>query len=244
MLPRVIPVILVEDGRAIHTVSFRYNLYLGDPINIARIFSDLAADEIVVLDRSRKETFLEAGNIEHLSRQINVPLSYGGGLHSRKSVTAAFSAGADRVVFRATCHECADLVPWTVAQFGSQSVTVCFNLNEPTKHRFLRKSPGLNDSIELAHNFVSQGAGELLFQDVKRSGKQEGPDFDSLGFLGSLFSTSVILSGGVYSITDIRKAVQFGFSGVAVSSKFSREASSGSPLVSYLSEEERKQLHP
>lgn len=242
MLPRVIPVIVVEEGRAIHTVSFRYNLYLGDPINIARIFSELCADEIVVLDRSKKETFLESGNLERLSRQINVPLSYGGGLHSQRSVSAAFSAGVDRVVFRGDCDECVGLVSWTVNEFGSQSVSACVNLNNAKQRRFFRKNPGVDAQVALARSLISQGVGELLIQDVEVSGVGRGPNFDSLGFIGRLFSVPVVLSGGISSLNDINWAFHLGFSGVAVSSMFSRATSSGAPLVSYISEEERAGL--
>ena len=48
--PRIIPCLLLRDGGLVKTTRFKDPVYLGDPINVVRIFNDKEADEIVLLD--------------------------------------------------------------------------------------------------------------------------------------------------------------------------------------------------
>ena len=52
-MKRKVPTILIDQGRAVKTLGFERKIYLGDPVNIAKIFSDFGADEIIYLDISK-----------------------------------------------------------------------------------------------------------------------------------------------------------------------------------------------
>ena len=49
---RVIPLLLLEDESCIKTIKFKKKIYLGDPINIVKIYSELGVDEILINDIS------------------------------------------------------------------------------------------------------------------------------------------------------------------------------------------------
>lgn len=78
---RIIPTIIVDSGAAYHTINFKKNLYLGDPINICRIYNEKNCDEIVIMDVSKNNDFslVNLGKLERLTENVFVPISYGGG---------------------------------------------------------------------------------------------------------------------------------------------------------------------
>ena len=81
MRPRIIPVLLVEDGGLVKTIKFNKRVYLGDPINTVRLFNDMEVDELVVLDISATKNARgpNLSLIEDIRNEAFMPLAYGGG---------------------------------------------------------------------------------------------------------------------------------------------------------------------
>ena len=48
--PRLIPVLLLKNNALVKSVKFKNHNYIGDPINAVKIFNELKADELVLLD--------------------------------------------------------------------------------------------------------------------------------------------------------------------------------------------------
>ena len=88
VIPRVIPVLLLEDGGLVKTVKFREPRYVGDPINAVRIFNDKQVDELIVLDIRASAEGRAAGR-ERPSRRSRAK-------RSCRSATAAASATSRR----------------------------------------------------------------------------------------------------------------------------------------------------
>ena len=78
---RIIPVLLVEEGRLVQTKSFNNRVYLGDPINTVNIFNQKEVDEIIVLDiaASRLNTGANINLVKSLCSECFMPVAYGGG---------------------------------------------------------------------------------------------------------------------------------------------------------------------
>lgn len=244
MLPRVVPVVLIERAAAIHSIGFGPGRYLGDPLNIARLLSNLGADELLVLDRTkgRRATALSSGLLERISRQVSCPVSYGGGLQDASDVRAAFRAGADKVVFRCDRRYPSELLLWASSEFGSQSVVGCINyrFREPTDAKKIDREV---DSVAgLAAALSLGGVGEVLLQNVARVGSRAGLDTLSMTKVLDAIRVPVVLSGGAASARDIDAALRRGFSAVAVSTLFSLDAKTNAPLVSYFSEAAKRDL--
>jgi len=97
--PRVIPVLLLQGQGLVKTVKFTDPTYLGDPINIVRIFNDKEVDELVFLDitataESRSPAF---ETLAKITSECFMPLGYGGGVHTiddiKKSMKKVKDAG-------------------------------------------------------------------------------------------------------------------------------------------------------
>ena len=86
---RIIPILLIENGRLIKTKNFTNPTYLGDPLNALRIFNEKCADEIVIIDKSNSPI-----NLELLDRMVDeafMPLSYIGGIRELDNFESIFS---------------------------------------------------------------------------------------------------------------------------------------------------------
>lgn len=244
MLPRVIPAIVIDQGRAIHTEGFRYSSYLGDPLNIARLFGELEADEILLLDRTPdfRATLLGNGLLKRLTEQVFTPVSYGGAITRTDQVDKAFDSGLDKIVLKLVSPGALELVEWTASKFGSQAVMTCINYVEdgfPLVKGVTIEPQNLPNFVKTA---VGAGAGEILLQNASRSGSKSGLGAGSLQLKLGDVTCPVILSGGVGSISDIKEAFDLGFSGVGASTLFCMENRSRTPLTSYLTPKDREFL--
>src|SRR5437868_7691266 len=96
---RAIPCLLLKGRGFVKTVRFQNAVYLGDPINIVRLFNDKEADELIVLDIT--------ATVEHRGPQYDViatltsecfmPLCYGGGVQTIEQMLKLFSLGIEKV---------------------------------------------------------------------------------------------------------------------------------------------------
>ena len=244
MLPRVIPTIVIDEGRAIHTEGFRYSSYLGDPLNIARLFGELEADEILLLDRTQDfhETLLGNGLLKRLTEQVFTPISYGGAISNTHQVDKALDSGLDKIVLKLGSPGALELVEWTASKFGRQAVMACINYVEygfPSVDGVTIETENLPNLVKTA---VDVGAGEILLQNASRSGSKSGLGGPALQLKLGDVVPPVILSGGVGSMSDIKEAFELGFSGVGASTLFCMESRSNTPLTSYLTPKDREFL--
>ena len=169
-------------------------------------------------------------------------MTYGGSLSTREQIVMAFESGVDRIVLKYGSRDILQLAEWTAQRYGSQAVVMCINYiesNEKQKrnNQFVSESKVL-EAIRLIEN---SNIGEVLLQNVSRSGSLGG-----LGYSKSWISEiglPVVVGGGVGSLRDIELAISNGFAGVAVSTLFSLDSASGSPLTSYIDAAERSNLH-
>ena len=130
---RVIPILLLENDSCIKTIKFK-KIYLGDPINIVKIYSELGVDEILINDISDidKPNFKLLKNI---SEESFVPLSYGGGVENLNDIEKILSYGYERILFNSLVFEDLSFVKKAIKEFGSSSISISVNL----KQNFFRK---------------------------------------------------------------------------------------------------------
>jgi cyclase len=242
VLPRVIPSIVVDNGRAINTQQFVPKEYLGDPLVICRIFAELGADEIFILDRSRKHTISNLNRLINYSDCISVPLAYGGGLEKMSDVDRVMSQGADKVVIKVHSGLSLRFLTKVSNKYGAQALVLCLNLNVRNQTTWL-----FQENIKSLHNqlekMISLGVGELLIQDVSRVGTFQGLDLNLFSEISKDLSIPVVISGGVKDLDDLKKAFSSGFSGVSISSFFSLYQNGGAPLLRYINKVERHEIY-
>jgi len=238
---RVIPSLLLKGKGLVKSVKFEDHKYLGDPINIVRIFNEKEVPEMILLDitagSERKEPNYEF--ISNIASECFMPLSYGGGLTTLEQISKVLSMGFEKVVLNTAAVEDPKLVQEASRQFGSQSIVVCIDAkrNFFGKYEVMTKggkaSTGLNP-IEHAVKMEEMGAGELVINSIDQDGTMSGYDISLTSKVAKAISIPTLASGGAGNLEHIRAAVtKGGASAVVAGSLFVFHGKHRAVLINY-----------
>lgn len=244
-LNRLIPCLLMQNGALVKTRGFKKPAYIGDPINTVRMFSELQADEILLLDigatRSGRGPQFEL--IEKIAVESFVPLSYGGGISHLEDVRRILEMGVEKVVFNTAFFRNPSLIRESANAFGSQSVIVALDVKEEGgSPSLVATDRGSVDQLTLsegARRAVELGAGELLVQSVDRDGMWSGYDLAMIEAVARGVDVPVICVGGAASLKDFSAARSLGASAQSAGSFFVYQSAQSAVLVHYPSPAER-----
>ncbi len=149
---RVIPCLLFRNLGLVKTVKFKSPKYLGDPINIVRIFNDKEVDELIFLDitatvEKRKPPF---NLIAQVASECFMPLCYGGGVRSLEDMKVLFSLGVEKVSVNSYAVEHPTFVKAASDLFGSQSVIVSIDVKKDVWGKYEHSTPSGKKATGLA----------------------------------------------------------------------------------------------
>nr|NIP29991.1 imidazole glycerol phosphate synthase subunit HisF [Candidatus Dadabacteria bacterium]NIQ14184.1 imidazole glycerol phosphate synthase subunit HisF [Candidatus Dadabacteria bacterium] len=126
---RIIPCLDVKDGRVVKGVQFLNLRDAGDPVEIAKKYSEQGADEITFLDitasHEERETMIDV--VERTAGEVFVPLTVGGGVRTVKDVRELLLAGADKVAINTAAINNPQFVKEAANMFGSQCIVVAID---------------------------------------------------------------------------------------------------------------------
>jgi cyclase len=242
---RVIPCLLMENGGLVKTVQFGKRTYLGDPINVIRIFNDKEVDEIILLDIAATPAGREPDYdiLEKIASQCFMPLAYGGGITRLDQVKRLLSLGVEKVVLNTAAIETPRLIADASTAYGSQAVVCSIDTRRTWFGRYevyvrggrisTNKAP-----IECAVEATKAGCGEILINSIDRDGTMKGYDIDLIRSIASSVDVPVVACGGAGSIDDFRKAVTDGqAAAVAAGSMFVFHGKHRAVLINYPSQD-------
>lgn len=209
---RIIPCLDVKDGETVKGVNFVNLRHAGDPVELGKTYSEAGADELVFLDitatHEGRKTFTEM--VTRVAREINIPFTVGGGIHSIEDVDRLLSAGADKVSINSAAIRRPDLINEISRKYGSQVCVCAIDAHEDSDgwHCYVR---GGRERVNLglfdwAREAQARGAGEILFTSMDHDGVKRGYANDALSRLSTELSIPVIASGGAGRMEDFRDA--------------------------------------
>ena len=241
---RIIPVLLVEEGRLIQTKTFRESVYLGDPINTINIFNQKEVDEIIVLDiaASRLNTGANISLIKSLCSECFMPVAYGGGISSLDEIGQLFNLGIEKVVINTASNQ-VGLIESAVDRYGSQSIVGAIDIYKGADEKafvyeHVDKKVSSRDPIDFALSLQQRGVGEIFINFVCRDGERIGYDDSYIQEMSQSLSVPLIACGGARDYNDlVNLANDTGVSAVAAGSVFSLLGKYDAPLVMYPSYE-------
>ncbi|MGB0684030.1 MAG: AglZ/HisF2 family acetamidino modification protein [Magnetovibrionaceae bacterium] len=223
---RVIPCLLLSDGLLVKTKKFASPQYIGEPVNTARIFNELEADELIVLDirASIEGTDPDFELLAQLVDECFMPFTYGGGVRTIEAAERLLTLGMEKVVVNSAALSNLSLLTEMANAFGSQSVVGSLDvisgwLGKYKVHSRTAVKPPVSDPVEWTKCLEDAGAGEIFLNNVSRDGTWEGFDTDLASKITSSVSVPVIVSGGAGSLDHIGEVVhEGGASAVALGS--------------------------
>lgn len=246
---RVIPCLLINDGRLVKTRQFKSPKYVGDPINAIRIFNEKEVDELVVLDiaASRVGREPDYALIAEFAGECFMPLCYGGGISSVDQAKRLFSIGVEKLCLQTSVLDDMRLVRDIASRYGSQSIVVSVDVKKTLFGGYhLYSAGGIKGRKKPWREFIAMavegGAGEIMLNCVDRDGMLNGMDTDLIRDAVQGLSVPLIAVGGVGSLNDIRAAIDAGASAVAAGAFFVFHGPHRAVLISYPSYHELEEL--
>jgi cyclase len=241
VLPRAIPVLLLQGLGLVKTIKFKKPVYLGDPRNVVRIFNEREVDELVLLDieATPKERPPQFELIQEIVSEAFMPVGYGGGIRSLDDAKRILHSGVEKIVINTRAMTHPEFIEEAAAQFGSQSIVVCIDVRKTFFGKYDvmvrggRHSAKL-DPVAAAVRAQEMGAGEIIVNSIDRDGTMSGYDLELIASVTRAVSIPVIACGGAATVQDFRRAVhEAGASAVAAGSMFVFQGPHRAVLINY-----------
>lgn len=238
---RIIPSLLVENGRLVKTVNFDKPQYVGDPLNAVRIFNEKQVDELAVFDISATPAGREPDYdlIEKLATVCRMPLTYGGGVRNVEQFKRIVSLGVEKVTVSSAAVADTGLIAAAVPAVGAQSVAVVLDVRARGNGSYGvfvdrgRKDTGL-DACEFARRCETAGVGEVIVNSVDRDGTMQGFDMPLLRAIRDAVTVPMTVLGGAGSREDLAKVLAAFYPiGVAAGSLFVFKGRFKAVLINY-----------
>ena len=199
---RIIPCLDIKDGRTVKGVNFIGLRDAGNPIELAKMYAETGADELVFLDISAthegRKTMLDL--VLKVAEQLNIPFTVGGGISSAYDVELLLKNGADKISVNSSVIKNPDLINELVNKFGSQCIEVAIDakqINGKWKvHLSGGRIPTELDLFDWAKEVEKRGAGEILFTSMNHDGTKNGFANQALKILSEELNIPIIASGG------------------------------------------------
>ena len=201
---RIIPCLDIDKGRVVKGVNFVGLVDAGDPVEIAKAYDKIGADEIVFLDITAssdgRKTAVDI--LSRASEQVFIPLTVGGGIRTVEDFRGMLAAGADKIAVNSAAIRRPELITEAALRFGSQCVVLAVDAKRNRERGswdvYLnggRVNTGL-DAVEWIERAVSLGAGEVLLTSMDRDGTKAGYDVELTRAAAEAVAVPVIASGG------------------------------------------------
>lgn len=200
---RIIPCLDINKGRVVKGVNFVNLIDAGDPVEVAKTYNAMRADEIVFLDitasHEGRNTMYDV--IAKAAEQVFIPLTVGGGISSVEHFRNLLNLGADKISVNSAAVKNPDLITEAALRFGRQCVVVAIDAKRNDRGSFDvylnggRINTGI-DAIQWAVEAEKRGAGEILLTSMDCDGTKAGYDLSLTKQVAEAVGIPVIASGG------------------------------------------------
>ena len=214
---RIVPCLDVTCGTVVKGINFLNLKKAGDPVELAKRYSDEGADELVFLDitASSDNRDILRGVVEGVARAISIPFTVGGGIRNVADARLVLCSGADKVSVNTAAVENPQVITRLADVFGQQCVVVAIDAKrryEKAEDKITvktregpvwfevytyggRKPTGI-DAIGWALRAAELGAGEFLVTSMDKDGTEDGYDIELTRTISEKVNVPIIASGG------------------------------------------------
>ena len=213
---RIIPCLDIKDARVVKGVKFLGLRDAGDPVEVAKIYDQQLADELVFLDITasfeNRKTLI--GLVENIAQNIFMPFTVGGGIRDIEDIRDLLNAGADKVSINTAAVKFPGLIAEASGKFGSQCIVVAIDakrrMSDKQQHLSPKwevyinggRTPAELDVLKWAKKAADLGAGEILLTSMDYDGTKDGYDLALTKSVALAVNIPVIASGGAGKLDD------------------------------------------
>ena len=207
---KIFPAIDIKDGKCVRLVKGDFNNkteYEMSPVEQASKYKDYGFKNLHVVDLDGALTgeTVNINIIQDIVSKFDLKVEIGGGIRNLDSVQKYIDAGADKVILGSAAIKDKNFLKQTCKKFKNKIA-----LGLDVKDGYLSVSGWKERSNQLTLDYLREvnnyGISRLIFTDINRDGMKQSPNFDETIKVAKISNCPVIISGGVSSIDDIKKA--------------------------------------
>ena len=211
---RIIPTLLLKDGRMVKGKNFSQFRDTGNPVTAARVYNAQKADELVFLDicptlESRQIVY---HIIEEAASECFMPLTVGGGVTSCDDIRDFLDIGADKVAINSAAVRNPELIREGAEMFGDQCIVVSVdykNRSDGTRRVYIDSGKTETDLDPWEHiqRCAALGAGEIMLTSIDHEGMMQGYDMDFIAMISKMIDVPLIANGGAGRLEDFKQVL-------------------------------------
>ena len=219
---RIIPCLDVREGRTTKGIKFKNNVDIGDPVEMAKLYYEQGADEIVFYDitASHEKRDIMIDVVRKVAETIFIPFSVGGGIRTVEDMRAVLLAGAEKVSVNSSAVKNPEIIRQGAEAFGNQCVVLGMDVKQvevseeiPSGYEIVinggRKHMGL-DAVQWALKAQELGAGEICLNSIDADGMKTGYEVNLTRLISETVDIPVIASGGAGEPEHLREVLTDG----------------------------------
>jgi phosphoribosylformimino-5-aminoimidazole carboxamide ribotide isomerase len=216
----VIPAIDLKGGKCVRLYQGDYSqetVFSDEPASVARQWQSLGAPRLhlVDLDGAARGELYHSSLISEILKAVKIPVQVGGGIRQLKTIEQLLETGAGRVVLGTTAVDNPSLVREVCHRFG-EAIIVGIDARDGyvATHGWQKKTN--ITAFELVQQMAALGVRRFIYTDITRDGTLTQPNFEAITELTGKTNLPIIASGGVTSITHLKRLFQLGVEGVII----------------------------
>ncbi|MEZ5124695.1 MAG: 1-(5-phosphoribosyl)-5-[(5-phosphoribosylamino)methylideneamino]imidazole-4-carboxamide isomerase [Thermoleophilia bacterium] len=205
----VFPAVDIQGGKAVRLRRGDFNdatVFGDNPLELALQWEAEGAEalHLVDLDAARTGEMVNVGVVEKIVNAVKIPVQYGGGVRSAKSLAYMAGIGVHWVVMGTAAMTSTDLLDQALDWLGDRLVVgVDCSGGMVATHGWQQRSQ--MPALTFVKALETYGVRRVVYTDVNRDGMLRGPDFAGLEDLAAQTSLEYILSGGISWLDDLKK---------------------------------------
>jgi phosphoribosylformimino-5-aminoimidazole carboxamide ribotide isomerase len=213
------PAIDLRNGKCVRLFQGDFTketVYSETPLEVAKAFVDQGAEwlHVVDLDGAKTGTPQNKQTIVQMLSELKVAVQIGGGIRSERDIEWYLENEASRLIIGSLAVRKPELIGEWVKTYGSSTFAVSLD----AKDGYVATDGWLKNSrkkaVDVAKQLADIGVETFIFTDIATDGTLSGPNVQAIEQLAVATGCSVIASGGVSSIDDVRKLVALKEKGV------------------------------
>ncbi len=211
---RIIPCLLLKNGRMVKGKQFNNFRDTGNPITAARIYNAQSVDELIFIDidASLQGRAALIDVIEQVSSELFIPFCVGGGIRDINTIQQLLRSGADKVAICTAAIENAKFIKDAIEIFGSQCIVICIDFRKEENDYIVYSHSGTVRTNKTVFDYINElnklNVGEIILNSIDRDGMMDGYDLDLLSKATKITNIPIIALGGVGKLSDFSAAFQ------------------------------------
>ncbi len=205
---RIIPCLDVREGKTTKGIKFKDNVDIGDPVDMARLYYEAGADEIVFYDitASYEKRNIMLDVVRQVAETIFIPFSVGGGIRTVSDMRNVLLAGAEKVSVNSAAVKNPDIIAQGAKAFGNQCIVLGMDAKyvgaskeTPSGYEIYingGRTPTKLDALNWAIEAQKLGAGEICLNSIDADGTKAGYELNLTKLISEKVNIPVIASGG------------------------------------------------